>query len=657
MEVGDARFVSAARSMTSNPHWMQRAELVLAGEDVDEQVARVSVWDKRASTRKSGEKMTCLGAAVFPLARLESFRPTKLDLALEGGVRDGARVALVLELRDARRETRREEEKTKRAEAARARRAAATTPSPARREAEATTFGAVLRPRGTPFAASPRTARDVPPRAVHSESRVEEKPEERVFEETRFAASRSAADHPRDAPLPSPLPSPRGVTEAEKSVRVRESVTSRARFETPSQPAGPRGGGDLSVSTGDDSNRAPRGDARARADSPPSPSPSPAHRRHHRLAPEVSFFAMTTPPASRAASANSRLKARARASTTPEAIPSEKRAPSSSRTSRVGGSVDAVGDETPATSFVSRETTREHEGRGAEGEDASPPVPETTRRLESPSAPSAARRVAEAETQTDSERERAETHYCATADPTLRVRANDANDSEDVARTPPLPVRRLAVGSPVGSPVSIAGLAVRTRASASATEKEDAFVDKRADSEGTVASPPARPATPVPPLGHASPFGSFRPVDRRRGGSPARPPLRPRARGVSEREGKADLEGARPKPLGVRLSERRRSDFLVLRDFSEKENDVFAAASDVRNLSQEKETVSKKTIRVPETNKTFAFLNRAFAIPPDDAYEQLVAAATTRAVVAVELDEVRRLGRRLARAEAALDAF
>ena len=656
MEVGDARFVSAARSMTSNPHWMQRAELVLAGEDVDEQVARVSVWDKRASTRKSGEKMTCLGAAVFPLARLESFRPTKLDLALEGGVRDGARVALVLELRDARRETRREEEKTKRAEAARARRAAATTPSPARREAEATTFGAVLRPRGTPFAASPRTARDVPPRAVHSESRVEEKPEERVFEETRFAASRSAADHPRDAPLPSPLPSPRGETEAEKPVRVRESVTSRARFETPSQPAGPRGGGDLSVSTGDDSNRAPRGDARARADSPPSPSPSPAHRRHHRLAPEVSFFAMTTPPASRAASANSRLKARARASTTPEAIPSEKRAPSSSRTSRVGGSVDAVGDETPATSFVSRETTREHEGRGAEGEDASPPVPERTRRLESPSAPSAARRVAEAETQTDSERERAETHYCATADPTLRFRTNDANDSEDVARTPPLPVRRLAVGSPVGSPVSIAGLAVRTRASASATEKEDAFVDKRADSEGTVASPPARPPTPVPPLGHASPFGSFRPVDRRRGGSPARPPLRPRARGVSEREGKAGLEGARPKPLGVRRPGNRRSDFSVVGS-SEKENDVFAAASDVRNLSQEKETVSKKTIRVPETNKTFAFLNRAFAIPPDDAYEQLVAAATTRAVVAVELDEVRRLGRRLARAEAALDAF
>jgi len=656
VEVGDARFVSAARSMTSNPHWMQRAELVLAGEDVDEQVARVSVWDKRASTRKSGEKMTCLGAAVFPLARLESFRPTKLDLALEGGVRDGARVALVLELRDARRETRREEEKTKRAEAARARRAAATTPSPARREAEATTFGAVLRPRGTPFAASPRTARDVPPRAVHSESRVEEKPEERVFEETRFAASRSAADHPRDAPLPSPLPSPRGETEAEKPVRVRESVTSEtSRFETPSQPAGPRGGGDLSVSSGDDSNRAPRGDARARAESPPPPSPSPAHRRHHRLAPEVSFFAMTTPPASRAASANSRLKARARASTTPEAIPSEKRGPSSSRTSRVGESVDAVGDETPATSFVSRETTREHEGRGAEGEDASPPVPETTRRLESPSAPSApsaARRVAEAETQTDSERERAETQYCATADPTLRVRANDANDSEDVARTPPLPVRRLAVGSPVGSPVSIAGLAVRTRASASATEKEDALVDKRADREDAVASPPARPATPVPPLGHASPFGSFRPVDRTRGGSPARPPLRPRARGVSEREGKAEREGARPKPLkSVRRPGGRRSDLLVV-DSSGKENDVFAAAVDVRNLSQEKETVSKKTVRVPETNKTFAFLNRA--IPPDDA---LVAAATTRAVVAVELDEVRRLGRRLARAEAALDAF
>jgi len=243
----------------------------------------------------------------------------------------------------------------------------------------------------------------------------------------------------------------------------------------------------------------------------------------------VSFFAMTTPPASRAASANSRLKARARASTTPEAIPSEKRAPSSSRTSRVGGSVDAVGDETPATSFVSRETTREHEGRGAEGEDASPPVPETTRRLESPSAPSAARRVAEAETQTDSERERAETHYCATADPTLRFRTNDANDSEDVARTPPLPVRRLAVGSPVGSPVSIAGLAVRTRASASATEKEDAFVDKRADSEGTVASPPRATANAGPAAGprvavRVLPAG--RPKKRGITRAPAAPPAR-----------------------------------------------------------------------------------------------------------------------------------
>ena len=120
MEVGDARFVSDARSMTSNPRWMQRAELVLAGEDVDEQVARVSVWDKRTSNRKSGENMTCLGAAVFPLARLETFRPTALDLALEGGTRDGARVAIVLELRDAGRETKRENEKTKRAEATRA---------------------------------------------------------------------------------------------------------------------------------------------------------------------------------------------------------------------------------------------------------------------------------------------------------------------------------------------------------------------------------------------------------------------------------------------------------------------------------------------------------------------------------------------------------
>ena len=195
----------------------------------------------------------------------------------------------------------------------------------------------------------------------------------------------------------------------------------------------------------------------------------------------------------------------------------------------------------------------------------------------------------------------------------------------------------------MGSPVSIAGLTVRTRASASPTEKEDAFSDGEADREGAkkVASPPARPATPVPPLGHAAPFGSFGPIDRTRGGSPARPPLRPRARVVSEREGNAEREGAKPKPLGVRRSGR-------LNTHTGKENDDFDAASDKRN-EKEKETF---TIRVSETNRTFAFWNRA--IPPDDA---AVAAATTRAVVAVELDEARRLGRRLARAEAALDAF
>jgi hypothetical protein len=134
-----------------------------------------------------------------------------------------------------------------------------------------------------------------------------------------------------------------------------------------------------------------------------------------------------------------------------------------------------------------------------------------------------------------------------------------------------------------------------------------------------VASYGERSAAPVPPPRRASPFGSGPNTHR---GSPARPPLPLR------------LDRPGPEREGSLLRPRR---FPPVPRFpAGKENDRGAGDA----FAATKKNVEKKTSR------------RAF--PPDDA---AVAAATTRAVVAVELDEARRLGRRLARAEAALDAF
>jgi len=134
-----------------------------------------------------------------------------------------------------------------------------------------------------------------------------------------------------------------------------------------------------------------------------------------------------------------------------------------------------------------------------------------------------------------------------------------------------------------------------------------------------VASYGERSAAPVPPPRRASPFGSGPNTHR---GSPARPPLRPRThRPGPEREG--SLLRPRRSPPVPRFPAGKENDRGA--------GDAFAATGKKKNVERAR---------------------RAF--PPDDA---AVAAATTRAVVAVELDEARRLGRRLARAEAALDAF
>ena len=262
VEVGDARFVSDARSMTSNPRWMQRAELVLAGEDVDEQVARVSVWDKRTSNRKSGENMTCLGAAVFPLARLETFRPTALDLALEGGTRDGARVAIVLELRDAGRETKRENEKTKRAEAKNARAPRVGGDPGARAPGEADAFAP--RPRYT----TGRQKRETKKNGTHVGPRT-------VKDVSSNKRARPAS--PPASPPKSPMttcafeviePTPReGTRERMRSARARDAA-----------PAPPKDG--ERDASNDVSNHTPRGGSHA--DSPPLSSPAPTPRRRAR---------------------------------------------------------------------------------------------------------------------------------------------------------------------------------------------------------------------------------------------------------------------------------------------------------------------------------------------------------------------------------------
>ena len=543
MEVGDARFVSDARSMTSNPRWMQRAELVLAGEDVDEQVARVSVWDKRTSNRKSGENvkpMTCLGAAVFPLARLEAFRPTALDLALEGGTRDGARVAIVLELRDAGRETRRAREKTKRAEATRARRAAAATPTPARaRPGEADAFAhAPGDPRETP-------GTNVGPRTAKNATRTEEE------------AAR--------APPASPPALARAFEETEPKKTPREGTRERtrslacARDAAPAPPKdGERGG--------------------SHADSPPPSSPAPAPRRR---APEVSFFGMTTPPPRVSRTSASPAARFANERVTVSAAPEPLRGERSIKPIGRDRSPGPITTGNPITPVVGSEAV------------ASDVVPTTTGVFRG-KAEDARVDSAEAETQTEetSRREEKNVFHDPSADPSrtpLVGIARDVDETPFVSRNEPDDFGPTDCASPGAPP------------------------------RPELASYGERSAALVPPSRRASPFGSGPNTHR---GSPARPPLRPRLdRPSPEREGSL---------LRPRRSPR------IPRSPAGKENgrgakDAFAAT---------KKNVEKKTSR------------RAF--PPDDA---AVAAATTRAVVAVELDEARRLGRRLARAEAALDAF
>lgn len=551
MEVGDARFVSDARSMTSNPRWMQRAELVLAGEDVDEQVARVSVWDKRTSNRKSGENvkpMTCLGAAVFPLARLEAFRPTALDLALEGGTRDGARVAIVLELRDAGRETRRAREKTKRAEATRARRASAATPTP------------ITHTRARPgeadaFAHAPENFRETSGTNVVSLTANDERHTSRAEEET----ARSPLEKKETEPTPR-----EETRERMRSARAREKNAAPAPLKD----------GERDVSASNrcaDSNHTPRDDTSdtsrggSHADSPPLSSPASAPRRR---APEVSFFGMTTPPprvSRTSASPAARFaNERVTVSAAPEPLRSEKPIGDRSPGFPTGPITPVVGGEAVASDVVP--TTR---FRG-KAEDA---------RVDS----------AEAETQTEEPE---------------REKINDP--SADPSRTPLVGIARDVDEKPFVSRNEPDDFGPTDRASPGAPPRP-------------VASYGERSAAPVPPPRRASPFGSGPNTHR---GSPARPPLRPRLdRPGPEREGSL---------LRPRRSPR------IPRSPAGKENgrgakDAFAAT---------KKNVEKKTSR------------RAF--PPDDA---AVAAATTRAVVAVELDEARRLGRRLARAEAALDAF
>ena len=47
------------------------------------------MWDQRSN------RVKCMGMAIFPLAQLGNFRPTEMDLWLEGAKREGGRGLLV----------------------------------------------------------------------------------------------------------------------------------------------------------------------------------------------------------------------------------------------------------------------------------------------------------------------------------------------------------------------------------------------------------------------------------------------------------------------------------------------------------------------------------------------------------------------------------
>ena len=117
VEVGDTKFTSQVCSMTRNPHWMQHGVLPLQDGDSETGVVKVSVWDKRAGGEGKKKLTKCMGAALVALSKLDVFKPTKLELTLQGGKRDGGAVTVVLEVRDAQRTGRREQKRVARANA------------------------------------------------------------------------------------------------------------------------------------------------------------------------------------------------------------------------------------------------------------------------------------------------------------------------------------------------------------------------------------------------------------------------------------------------------------------------------------------------------------------------------------------------------------
>lgn len=484
VEVGDARWTSDARSMTYNPHWMQRGELVLSDEG-GEGVARVSVWDKRR------EKMKCLGAALVPLSRLQNFTPTQMELHMEGGKRDGACVTVVFELRDHGRDVRRERTKAARQLRNDARRTASNEKTktvapaesfekPARKRSDNQNQNPVPQPKDVqkPEITQKVTTldTDAPPDTTKGNDVVPDT----VPERTADAAEKEATIIVASISVKEPAIRSNPVPEIIETPPETKTPTSSGVYLHTVWP--------LVIS-----------------DSPPPPPPSPLQpprtetatsetrvetknvnpRRRQMFAPaEVSFFGMTTPPVAKTLNPAPKPKAHS---------PSVSASPVSPSTPSPG----AEGKTRVSSVYVATSTPVESTP------DSKPETPKSVSNLSS--------------TQTETAITETETDVVVDTIDTVEVLASRAS-------VPPVIVMPIPINL---TPVKVVRLETQEKFSPATEQNSEDTEPSSSTSPKTQPAPPPRPDTPTSAFGVFASFGAQQALSKNTR-SPKRPPLTPR---------------------------------------------------------------------------------------------------------------------------------
>jgi hypothetical protein len=587
VEVGDTKLTSHVCSMTRNPHWMQHGVLPLQDGDSETGVVKVSVWDKRAGGEGKKKLTKCMGAALVALSKLDVFKPTKLELSLQGGKRVGGAVTVVLEVRDAQRTGRREQKRVARANARLGRWKSQKTPKEPFSQSQGLACAGFF------------FAEKQPPGEREKEHNTHFKEPTSLGTPQLFKVGQKQNQNQEET-----LPETRDATAPGGEAFEKETMTKSPK-KTPADVAGDETRG--AKKQQEDSPRSTYGDDLyltrhlVFSASPPPPPPSPT-RAPRAVAPaieksrttakkvgpgtktkkliaplEVSFFGMTTPP--------------------PVTPVMRKRSP------HVSSPSASVSPSTPSPG-AERKTQTEYSA--------------TCGTARSPEENESPRNVSVAEAQTQTEKTETVNPTCVETEPPVihkpAVVLVDAGTGTDVPElVPEVREARTDNARPFLDPLAATSLVSKTLPPIRVVSKkcQETSESESASTNEAPGSPPGRADTPVPPdvtapvpstEPNSSPFAS-------RGGS----------RAVSAATG--NFSPKRP-PLPHRII-------------------CKSVLHSVSNHTRAVKSVAPK--RSARTRGANAGANAVVPSPPLDESE--LAAATLRAVVRVELDEVRRLGK------------